>query len=157
MLLLLLYYHSLQTVLLNIWNDDFNGWVESKLMKGKQNNCAGVAHKGQNFGHIGLMLSHHPIFFFFFNRQKKGLLFRLRLWKQGGWCGAKENAYMSVTVNKSTSVDGSIWCSYLQYPTQILPNIHTHPPYSPFRRLSFTLFHSIIYCIAVIIFIFKSF
>lgn len=99
-LLLLLYYHPPQTALLNIWKDHFNGWVESRPMWGKQNNCAGVAHQGENFGQLCMMLSQHPIilsfFFLFFKVKESCLLFRLRLQKQGSWCGPKERKLLLV-------------------------------------------------------------
>lgn len=104
MLLLLLYYHPLHTALLNIWKHHFNGWVESRLTWGRQNNCAGIAHKGENFVKLCMMLSHHSnfSFFFFFEAQESCLLFCSRLRKRGSWCGAKENSCMSFPVKEHT-------------------------------------------------------
>lgn len=33
-------------------------------MWGRQNNCAGIAHEGENFGQLCIMLSRHPIVLF---------------------------------------------------------------------------------------------
>lgn len=149
-LLLLLYYHPLQTALLNIWKDHFNGWVESRLMWGRQNNRAGIAHEGENFGQLCMMLSHHPIFLFF-EAKESCLLFHLRLRKQSSWCGTKENSYVSFTLKEH--IVG--WENWMQLSAVSKTNTAklSHAPTLPsFRVPSFTFFHSTVWCIAVFMF-----
>lgn len=150
MLLLLLYYHPLQTALLNIWKDHFNGWVESRPTWERQNNCAGIAHEWENFGQLCIMLSHHPIFFFF-EAKESCLLFCLRQQKRGSWSSAKENSYTSFTVREHTVG----WENLMQLSAASNTNTakHSHAPSLPsFRVPSFTFFHSTVCCIAGVMF-----
>lgn len=111
MLLLVLYYHCLQTAPLNISRALFYWvcWVTTDAAV-RRSNCAGVgisSHKGWNFVLLCTLLSHQPIFFGI-EKKKISLLFGSRLRKQTGWRGAKENSYMSLIVKKSSLLDMSI-------------------------------------------------
>lgn len=90
MLLLVLYYHCLQTAPLNISRALFYWvcWVTTDAAV-RRSNCPGVgisSHKGWNFV---LLLSHQPIFSGI--DKKKNLLFHSRLQKQNEltWCQRK--------------------------------------------------------------------
>lgn len=114
MLLLVLYYHCLQTAPLNISRAlffFFFYWVCWVTTDGavRRSNCAAAgisSHKTRNFVLLCTLLSHHLIFFLRIEKKKKKEN-RTAFWfeatktkKKSGWRGAKDNSYMSLIVKK---------------------------------------------------------
>lgn len=109
MLLLVLYYHCLQTAPLNISRALFYWvcWITTDVAV-RWSNCAGVrisSHKGWNI----VLLAHcYHTKWSFFGIEKKFAFFIWDYKNKTSWHGAKENSYMSLIVKKSWLLDMSI-------------------------------------------------
>lgn len=145
MLLLLLYYHPLQTVLLNIWKDHCNGWVEARLSA----TVLVLITKDRTLVSFAWCYHTSPSFF---EGQRIKSAYSLKASKRRQLMRCQQKL-LRVTHCQGKHTTG--W-EYLMLLSAVSNTNTAKPSHAstllPFRILSFTFFNRNLKCLAVVIF-----